>query len=229
MSIKDGSRIKETTTTTGTGTVTLAGAVTGFNTFLAEIGSSNTCFYWLLDANGTAWEKGIGTVGSGTLARTTVLRSSNSNAAISLSTGTHLVLNAPADGYATGDVNFQDLVLQRPEIKDYAETVATPSISSGTLTLDLETGNVFNITHNANITTLTISNPPASGKAGSFTLLLNQDATGGRTITFPAAVKWSGGTAPTLSTTASKDNVLSFFTVDGGTKWRGTQVGKDYA
>ena len=228
MALKDGSRIKETTNTTGTGVLTLAGAVTGFNTFLAEIGSSNTCFYWLLDANGTSWEMGIGTVGSGTLARTTVLRSSNTNAAISLSTGTHLVLNSPANGYATGDVNFQDLVLQRPEIKDYSETVTAPTIATNVLTLNLENDNVFDVSHNANITTLTISNPPASGKAGSFTLILTQDATGGRTITFPAAVKWSGGTAPTLSTTLNKKNILAFFTIDAGTTWFGSQVGKDY-
>lgn len=228
MSIKDGSRIKETTQTTGTGILTLAGAVTGFNTFLAEIGDTNLCFYWLLDANGTAWEKGIGTVGSGTLARTTVLRSSNSNAAITLSTGTHIVINAPVDGYATGDVNFQDLVLQRAEIKDYSETVTAPTIATNVLTLNLENGNVFDVSHNANITTLTISNPPASGKAGSFTLILTQDATGGRTITFPASVKWSGGTAPTLTTTLNKKNILTFFTVDAGTTWFGSQVGKDY-
>ena len=114
-------------------------------------------------------------------------------------------------------------------LEGYNETVAQPTISAGTLTLDLTTANVFTVTHNANITTLTISNTPASGKAGSFTLILTQDATGGRTITFPATVKWSGGTAPTLSTTANKDNVLSFFTVDGGTKWFGAQIGKDYA
>ena len=119
-------------------------------------------------------------------------------------------------------------LLAGKELQAYSETVATPAIASNVLTLDLSTANVFNVTHNANITTLTISNPPASGKAGSFTLILTQDATGGRTITFPAAVKWSGGTAPTLSTTLNKKNILVFFTVDAGTTWFGSQVGKDY-
>jgi hypothetical protein len=232
MALKDGSRTKETSTTTGTGTLSLGGATTGHNTFVAEIGTGNTCFYWLFDANGTDWEMGVGTVTDATpdtLARTTVIRSSNANSAINLSAGTHVIVNAPIPGYATGDLNFQDLILKRPEICDYSETVATPSISSGTLTLNLETANVFNVTHNANITTLTISNPPASGKCGSFTLHLTQDATGGRTLTMPASVKWSGGTAATISTTASKRNKFVFDTIDGGTTWDCALVGKNYA
>lgn len=85
-------RVQETTTTTGTGTLTLAGAVTGFQSF-AEVGDGNTCIYTITDANGSAWEVGIGTyTASGTtLARTTVLASSNSGSAINLSAGTHKV------------------------------------------------------------------------------------------------------------------------------------------
>ena len=175
MALKDGVRIKETTTTTGTGTLNLAGAVTGFTTFVSEIVTTNTCFYLLVDANLTGWECGIGTVTSGspdTLARTTVLRSTNANAAISLSAGTHTVVNYIVPGYATGDMNFQDLILQRPEFKDYSETVSNPSISAGALTLNIENGNVFNVTWNANITSLVIQNPSLTGKACSFTLYL---------------------------------------------------------
>ena len=51
-------RVKETTTTTGTGAVTLAGAVTGFQAFSAGVGNSNTTYYTIQDANGTAWEVG---------------------------------------------------------------------------------------------------------------------------------------------------------------------------
>lgn len=85
-------RVQETTTTTGTGTLTLAGAVTGFQSFSA-IGNANTCIYALEDANGSGWEVGIGTYTSSgtTLARTTVLASSNSGSAITLSAGTHKV------------------------------------------------------------------------------------------------------------------------------------------
>ena len=86
-------RVKETTTTTGTGAVTLAGAVTGFQAFSAGVGNSNTTYYIIQDANGTAWEVGLGPVkaDSTTLTRTTVYESSNSDTAITLTSGTHTV------------------------------------------------------------------------------------------------------------------------------------------
>ena len=85
-------RVKETTTTTGTGTITLAGAVTGYQAFSA-IGNGNTTYYVIEDANGTGWEVGIGTytLSGTTLARTTVLASTNSDSQITLSSGTHTV------------------------------------------------------------------------------------------------------------------------------------------
>ena len=86
-------RVKETTTTTGTGAVTLAGAASGFQAFSAGVGNSNTTYYTIQDANGTAWEVGLGTLNadSTTLTRTTVYESSNSDAAITLTSGTHTV------------------------------------------------------------------------------------------------------------------------------------------
>lgn len=93
MSFVLADRTKETTTTTGTGTLTLAGAVSGFQAFSAGVGNANTCRYALLDANGTGWEVGLGTytLSGTTLARTTVLASSNSGSLITLSSGTHTV------------------------------------------------------------------------------------------------------------------------------------------
>ena len=87
-------RVKETTTTTGTGTINLAGAETGFQTFVAGIGTTNTCFYAIEDADATGWEVGIGTVTDAapdTLSRTTIIDSSAAGAAITLTTGTHTV------------------------------------------------------------------------------------------------------------------------------------------
>ena len=78
-------RVRETSTTTGTGTLTLDGAVTGFRTFGSAIGSGNTCYYTI--TLGADWEVGLGTVGTGTLARTTVLKSSNSNSAVNFGAG----------------------------------------------------------------------------------------------------------------------------------------------
>ena len=82
-------RVKETTTTTGTGTVTLLGAATGFQSF-AAIGNGNTTYYCITAQVGTEWEVGIGTYTSSgtTLARTTVLSSSNSGSLVNFSVGT---------------------------------------------------------------------------------------------------------------------------------------------
>ena len=93
--IKD--RVKETTTTTGTGNLDLAGAVSGFQSFVSGIGDTNTVYYALIDDNGTAWEIGLGTVSDGdpdTLSRpdnASVIASTNSNNRINLSSGTHTV------------------------------------------------------------------------------------------------------------------------------------------
>ena len=83
-------RVRETTTTTGTGTYTLAGAVTGFETF-GSIGNNNPTYYCCTD--GTTFEVGVGTYTSSgtTLARTTILQSSNSDSAVNWSAGTRQI------------------------------------------------------------------------------------------------------------------------------------------
>jgi hypothetical protein len=103
--VKD--RVKETTTTTGTGTVTLLGAATGFQSFSA-IGNSNSTYYTIVAQTGTEWEVGVGTYTSSgtTLSRTTVLSSSNSGSLVNFSAGTKDVFVAyPAElaAFANGD------------------------------------------------------------------------------------------------------------------------------
>ena len=86
-------RVKDTTTTTGTGVVTLSGTPpTGFQSF-AVIGNGNTTFYTIADQGGANWEVGIGTYSTTgpTLARTTVLASSNSGSLVSFTAGTKTV------------------------------------------------------------------------------------------------------------------------------------------
>jgi hypothetical protein len=82
-------RVKETTTTTGTGTVTLGGAVTGYQSF-AAIGNANTTYYVIAGQGTSEWEVGIGTYTSSgtTLSRTTILASSNAGSLVSFSAGT---------------------------------------------------------------------------------------------------------------------------------------------
>lgn len=102
-------RVKETTTSTGTGTITLAGAATGYQSF-SVIGNGNTTYYTI--SGGSEWEVGIGTyTASGTtLSRNTVLASSNANALVSFSAGTkEVICTYPAGkAIAAGTGNFTD-------------------------------------------------------------------------------------------------------------------------
>ena len=121
--------------------------------------------------------------------------------------------------------------IDRPVLKDYGETLvggASGTNTTSSYAIDISTGNVFNLILSANCT-FTFTNPPASGVSCSFTLILAQDGTGSRTATWPAAVKWPGGTAPTLSTAAGAIDVLTFTTVDGGTTWLGAVAGQAFA
>jgi hypothetical protein len=100
-----------------------------------------------------------------------------------------------------GAVSVEDNEVTRSKLKDYSETTVIAN-TGATYTIDLENGNVFNLTLTGDCT-YTFSNPPASGSAGAFTLIQNQDGTGSRTVTWPASVEWAGGSAP--------DNYLDSF------------------
>lgn len=106
-------------------------------------------------------------------------------------------------------VNLQKIV---------TETKATPVISSGVLTLDLSAAALFYVSLSANITTLTLSNVPASPKVFSFMLQFANTGTV-RTVAWPASVRWGGGTAPTMTGTNGKVDTFSFLTHDGGANW----------
>ena len=89
MALVLNNRVRETTTTTGTGAQTLGGAVDGFQTFAAGIGNSNTTYYAISLNSENEWEVGLGTLNgdSSTLTRTTVLESSNSDSAVDFTAG----------------------------------------------------------------------------------------------------------------------------------------------
>jgi hypothetical protein len=91
-------RVQETSTTAGTGTLTLAGALTGYQTFSAGIGNGNACYYTITNAAGS-WEVGIGTYTSSgnTLSRTTVLSSSNSGSLVSFTGTLNVFVTYPAE------------------------------------------------------------------------------------------------------------------------------------
>ena len=96
-------RVQETTTTTGTGAITLAGAGTGYRTFASVMAASDTCYYTI--SGGAEWEVGLGTFNT-TLTRTTVYASSNAGAAVNFSAGSKDVfITAPARGIVEFEPN----------------------------------------------------------------------------------------------------------------------------
>jgi hypothetical protein len=353
--IKD--RVKETTTTTGTGAVSLGGASSNFVTFSSVLSDGDTTYYAIVDSGNTAFEVGLGTYASSgnTIARTTILSSSNSDAIVDLQSGTKFVFCAfPADKAvvedATGKVTIDSNVgiesglidLKNDgtasRIKFYCEsnnahaqtvqsaphsaaasntlvlpatgsnlvsdtatqtltnkTLTSPKInedvavtstateinlldgvtattaelnyldittlgtteaskavtadangvvtfdngiseeyiavtsSSNATTVNLRDGTNFSHTLTEN-TTFTYSNSAASGKVSAFTLKIVQDASAsGYTVTWPGSVDWPGGTAPTLTATASAVDVFVFYTHDGGTTYYGFTAGQALA
>ncbi len=130
---------------------------------------------------------------------------------------------ALAGGTMSGELNCADNLLTRPVIKDYGETVAVNATATGSVTVNLVNGNVHRLTLTGNITTLTLSNPPASGTGGSLTLVLVQGSTA-RSIAWPNSVKWTGGTAPGM--VANKTYIVTMFTTDAGTIWYAMKGGE---
>lgn len=133
--VKD--RVKETTATTGTGTLTLAGAVSGFQPFSAALSDGDTTYYAIFESTTASWEVGLGTfTASGTtLARTTVLSSSNAGSAINLTAGSaDVFITQPATKAAYFDASGDLILNQDPTsalmaaTKQYVDTIAAAGI-----------------------------------------------------------------------------------------------------
>tara|TARA_A100001201_G_scaffold20501_1_gene22953 strand:- start:6205 stop:6660 length:456 start_codon:yes stop_codon:yes gene_type:complete len=141
-------RVKETTTSTGTGTINLAGAADTFETFVAGIGTTNKCFYCISHQTANEFEVGIGTVTDAspdTLSRDTIISSSNSDSAVDLSAGTKDVFctypasRAPSASMdATTYVTTHNSTLSDDQTID-SGVLAGPVTVTGTQTI---TGNV---------------------------------------------------------------------------------------
>jgi len=125
-------RVQETTTTTGTGTVTLGGAVAGFQSF-SVIGNGNTTYYTI--SGGSEWEVGIGTYTSSgtTLSRDTVLASSNSNALVNFSAGSKNVFVT----YPAAKASMASGIIENSATINQNYTIGTGSnaVSAGAITI----------------------------------------------------------------------------------------------
>ena len=130
-------------------------------------------------------------------------------------------LNAKVGSSYTGDVDITGELL----VDSYNETFQAVSSSSNATTINCESANVFATVLTEN-TTFSFTNPPASGTAYGFTLKVVQDSgASGYAITWPSSVDWPGGSAPTLTSTASAEDQLVLYTTNGGTTWYGFTAG----
>jgi len=141
-------RVKETSTTTGTGTFDLAGAETGFESFVSGVGDGNTTYYAISNDGTNEFEVGIGTVTDATpdtLARTTVISSSNSDALVNFSAGTKTVFcTLPASRTPSAGMTATGYVVTHASTLDEVQTMdsgvlAGPVTITGTITV---TGNL---------------------------------------------------------------------------------------
>ena len=119
-------------------------------------------------------------------------------------------------------------VLEGHELRDYVETVATPSIATGVLSLDLSRPyHVVNL--NQNVTSITFSNLPPNGAAASYTIEFIQDASGGKTVAFPSSFKTAGGAGITIAAAANNVSLVVCVTRDGGTTYRAGLFGAAFS
>jgi len=192
---------------------TLGGAVN-----LAGPNTASTTTFTLPAADGTNGQF-LQTNGSGTLSFASSSQT-YPGAGIPNSTGSAWGTSYTTSGSGTVVALATTPTLTNPTVTNYVETPYSAN-SSTAITLALTNGTVQIITLTGNAT---ITMPTAvSGK--SFIMFLRQDATGSRTVTW-SSVNWSGGTAPTITSTASKQDIYSFFS--DGTSWYGVTVGQNF-
>ncbi len=196
-------RVRETTTTTGTGTLDLAGAVSGFRTFVSGIGDGNVTYYAIVHRTAAEFEIGIGTVtdaSTDTLSRTTVLSSSNSNSAVTFSAGTKDVFCTQPASKAVFEDNNADVTLPDDLI-----------LGSDSAVLKFGADSDTTLTHTDGTgLTLNSTNKLTFGDAASF---VQQSSNGVLRIDGEATIDLNASTAVTVSNDLKLDSdsaVLGF-------------------
>lgn len=197
----------------GTGTITLGGAVIGYQTFAAS-GVNNGDLVSYVIESGSNWEIGSGTYTSSgtTLARTTIIASSNSGSAITATTdGTVFIAFLASDLLLNSNVNA--FTAQQ----NFTEVALTDGAS---IAWNLNTQQVARVTLGGNRTLANATNLVAGG---TYILRVIQDGTGSRTLGYGSIYKWANGVVPTLSTAANAVDILSFYS-DGTNLYGVAQV-----
>jgi len=148
MALVVADRVKETTTTTGTGAITLAGAEANFIAFSSALSDGDTTYYAIIDNVNQAYEVGLGTytASGNTLARTTVLASSNSGSAVNFSAGSKDVfINYPAGKSAYLDGSNQLVINGTAVTSTPAELNILDGVTATTAELNFVDGVTSNI------------------------------------------------------------------------------------
>jgi hypothetical protein len=219
--VKD--RVQETTTTTGPGTLTLDGAVTGFQTFSSAIGNTNTTYY-AISSNGSEFEVGIGTVGAGTLARTTILASSNGGSVVTLSAGTKNVFcTQPAGKALYTDASNNAIALGTPASATLTNATGLP-ISTGVDGLGTNVATFLGTPSSANLasavtdetgsgalvfgTSPTVNNPTVTNYVETVVAI--------GTVTTSNTISLTNGTVQTATLTASTACTFTMPTATAG-------------
>ena len=219
--VKD--RVQETTTTEGTGTLTLDGAVTGFQTFSSAIGNTNTTYY-AISSQGSEFEVGIGTVGAGTLARTTILASSNGGSVVTLSAGTKNVFcTQPAGKSLFTDASGNAIALGTPASATLTNATGLP-ISTGVSGLGTNVATFLGTPSSANLasavtdetgsgalvfgTSPTVNNPTVTNYVETVVAI--------GTVTTSNTISLTNGTVQTATLTASTACTFTMPTATAG-------------
>ena len=213
MALVINDRVKETTTTTGTGAVSLGGAVTGFETFAAGIGNSNTVYYCIAHQDQAEFEVGLGTLDgdSSDLTRTTVISSSNSDSAVDFSAGTKDVFcTLPARKLIFEDANNDATVGRNLTV------TGDLTVSGDDITLATNTSGAALIGDGTNFNPVAISGDITIAANGTAAIgsgvIVNADINNSAAIAM-SKTAFSAGTGVSLSTnTLSVDAALTGIT-----------------
>ena len=154
------------------------------------VGSGTQLFYRARESGDTAWYQTFTTSG-GTITGVTTL---------------------------SANIVMANNAITRPILAGYTEHEVTSASTTGSYTLDCGAANFWDLTLTGNIT-IAPTNVPPSTRMWAGTIVAKQDATGTRTITWPAGSKYPGGVAPPATTTANAIDIWSLMTYDGGTSW----------